>query len=309
MPPKKATKSKDTKSEAKQEAKPAADKEQSSKKRKQDESNEEPQKAQRRSGRGGKAAPSQEQLLNFLLSKEAEELARPEDESEDVKSRGEIKTYSSAILSPFEELMCAIILSRPISHRLGLRTIRTVLNDHYNFTSAKAIQDAGSEKQHQALWDAKTQHKDKTAQQLGQLADVALDKLTSKGDAKGAELGLVLEACNKDIDEAAKNLKSSIKGLGDTGISIFYRRVQWLWEALHPYIDNRTVDSLRKFSLPYEPEALSDAINASWKKLDTKHLAGSNDAEKKRRAFVVILERVTGADLEGKVETLISAAS
>lgn len=299
MPPKKAA----------AQASPKGDGEQSSsKKRKQDDGQNEPQKSARRSGRS-KSAPSQQQLLNFLLTKEAEDLTRPEDEAQDIKNRDGIKTYSSAILNPFEELMCAIILSRPISHRLGLRTIRTVLNDPYNFTSARAIKDAGSEKQHKALWDARTQHKDKTAQQLGQLADVALEKFTSKSDSNGTDLGKALEDGDGDSDAIKKQLKDSIKGLGDTGINIFFRRVQWKWDLLHPYVDNRTVDSLRKFGLPYEADALSKAVDENWKKLNTKHVDGSNEAQKKRRAFVIILERVTGADLEGKIETVLSAAA
>ena len=125
-----------------------------SKKRKQMSSSDGPQKEPRRSGRGAsQSQPSQEQLLTFLLTKEAEDLCRPNEELQNIKSRGHIRTYTS-VMNPFEELLCAVILSRPISHRLGLRSIRTILNDPYNFTSAKAVKNAGSKKHHQALWDA-----------------------------------------------------------------------------------------------------------------------------------------------------------
>lgn len=275
------------------------------KKRKAPTDNAAPSKAQRRSGRAG-SKPSREQLLNFLLSDEALDLTRPEDEREDIEKRGNIKTYSSAVLNPFEELLCAIILSRPISHRLGLRTIRTVLNDPYNFTSAKAIQEAGSDKQHQALWDARTQHKDKTAQQLGELAETVLEKFTSKDDTQGKELG---EARIGDVEKLRQKLKGAIKGLGVTGLDIFFRRVQWLWDDVFPYVDGRTMDSLRSFDLPYEPDELVDALDTHWKALDSKHLAGDDEAQKKRRAFVILLERVTGAHLEGKVELIIQHAA
>jgi hypothetical protein len=127
-------------------------------KRKKSTPTDEPSKSARRSGRGTpKSTPSQLQLLNFLLSKPAEELCRPDDESDDINSRGDIKTYSGSVMNPFEELLSAVVLSRPISHRLGLRTIRTIFNDPYNFNSAKAAQEAGGEKVHQAIWDARTQ--------------------------------------------------------------------------------------------------------------------------------------------------------
>ncbi len=58
--------------------------------------------------------------------------------------------------------------------QLVLRTIRTISNDPYHFNTLKAIREAGSEKRHQALWDARTQHKGKTAQELGLLADAVI---------------------------------------------------------------------------------------------------------------------------------------
>lgn len=152
-------------------------------KRKKNVSSDDPQKAPRRSGRGGpKVQPSKQQLLNFMLSPKAEALCRPDDETEDIEKRGDIKTYSSSVFNPFEELLSAVILSRPISHRLGLRTIRTILNDPYNFTSAQNVKDAGKEKHIQAVWDARTQHKEKTAGEIGQIADVVLDMFTSEND-------------------------------------------------------------------------------------------------------------------------------
>jgi len=283
----------------------------SSKKRKQATGDGESQKSARRSGRSApKSQPTQVQLLNYMLSQSAEELCRPEDETADIKSRSSIRTYSTTVMTPFEELLCAVILSRPISHRLGHRTIRTILNDPYNFTTAKAIQAAGSEKHHQALWDAKTQHKAKTAEQIGQIADVVLEKFTGKGDEGGTEMQKLLDDCNGDIDKALDTLKTSIKGLGDTGLNIFLRRVQWLWSAAFPFVDaSKTAMSLRKLGLPEEGGELRKAIEQHWKELDSGNVAGDDEAAKKRRAFVVILERAVGADLEGKVDDLMAAAA
>lgn len=281
------------------------------KKRKTPVASDEPQKSARRSGRSApKAQASQEQLLNFMLSQDAEELCRPEDETEDIKNRGTgIKTYSSSVMSPFEELLCAVILSRPISHRLGLRSIRTVLNEPYKFTTPKAIQAAGQEKCHQALFDARTQHKAKTAEQISQIADVVLAKFTAKNDAEGTRMQKLLDDSDDDVDKALDTLKASIKGLGGTGLNIFLRRVQWLWENGYPYIDDKTSLSLRKLGLPEEAGDLRKAMEGSWAKLETKGLAGKGEAAKKRRAFVLILERAVGADLEGKVDDLAAAAA
>ncbi|KAK3714079.1 hypothetical protein LTR37_008108 [Vermiconidia calcicola] len=268
-----------------------------------------PQKAPRRSGRGeSKTQPSQEQLLRYMLSKNTEELCRPDEESEDIQSRGDIKTYSSDVMNPFEELLSAVILSRPISHRLGLRTIRTIFNDPYNFTSAKAVQQAGQEKHHQAVWDARTQHKAKTAEEIGQIANVILEKFTTSADKDGTQLQKLLDDSGNDVDKALDTLKASIKGLGETGIKIFLRRIQWLWSSGYPYIDDRTMHSLGKLGLPEDAEELEGLIAKHWSKFDKKRLAGDDEAARKRRAFVTVLERAVGADLEGKVDNVLAAA-
>lgn len=256
-----------------------------------------------------KADPSQEQLLKYMLSADAADLCRPEDEARDLASRKEpekVVTYTSSVLNPFQELVCAVVLSRPISHMLGLRTSRTIFNDPYNFTSAKKMQDAGMETIHQSLWDARTQHKAKTADQLGALADIALDLLSDEKDKEGVNLGVVLG--NSNVNKALQSLQDKVKGFGPTGKNIFRRRVQWLWKDAYPFIDGRSSKALEAIGLPHEADPLADYIEQQWRELDTSRIAGDNDEEKKRRAFVVVLERATGADLESKIERLRKAA-
>ncbi|KAK4549581.1 hypothetical protein LTR36_006578 [Oleoguttula mirabilis] len=281
-----------------------------SKKRKNAAESDEPQKAARRSGRGtAKSQPSQQQLLNYMLSTDAEELCRPEDESADIHERGDIRTYSSSALNPFEELLCAVVLSRPISHRLGLRSIRTILNEPYSFISAKAVQDAGSEKHHQALWEARTQHKAKTAENIGHIGDVVLSKFTASDDKEGTQLQKVRDDCEQDVSKERDYLQANIKGLGKTGLDIFFRRVQWLWTEAYPFVDERTMHALHKLGLPEAGEELIEVIEEHWSTLNTKQLAGDDEAARKRRALVTILERATGSDLEGKHEALGDAAA
>ena len=308
-PKSEAVKTEDAPKQEEPEQKHSADAK-SGEKRKKTDATDEPTKAPRRSGRGApKAQPSKQQLLNFLLSDSASALCRPDDETEDMKNRGDIRTYSTSVLTPFEELTCAVILSRPISHRLGLRTIRTILNPPYNFTSAQAVQDAGSEKHSQAVWDARTQHKEKTAGEIGMIADVVLEKFTAEGDKEGTRLGKVRTECNKDVEKEREMLKSNIKGLGRTGLDIFFRRVQWQWDAGYPFVDGKSAQSLYKLGLPDEGEELHKLIEQHWEKLERKQFAGEDEKAKKRRAFVIVLERATGADLEGKSEAVVEAAA
>ncbi|KAG9568498.1 hypothetical protein KCU71_g2034, partial [Aureobasidium melanogenum] len=268
-----------------------------------------PREGERRSGRGAqKAAPTTEQLLNYLLSPASTELCRPDDESSVVESQGvDFKTYSSSALSAFEELICAVVLSRPIGHKLGLRTIRTILNAPYSFNTPSAIISAGKERRHQALNDAKTQHKDKTAEQIGLVADVVAHKF-SKNDTD-TSLDKVREQASKGWDMERDLLQENIKGLGKTGLDIFFRRVQWLWPEAYPFVDEKSSRGIEKLGLPKHPDELAKVLDRYWAKLDTSNLEKGDKEMQKRRAFVVICERATSADLEGKSDAILEAAA
>ncbi|MCJ1332084.1 hypothetical protein MMC10_008776 [Thelotrema lepadinum] len=280
-----------------------------SKKRKQPSfSQDDATKSKRRSSRGA-PKPSTNQVLHFLLSHEAIDLCRPQNEIDDLENRDpETKSYSTSKLNPFEELLSAVILSRPISHALGVRSIRTILNEPYNFTTPKAVQDAGPDKRLQALWDAKTQHKDKTAAQLGRVADMVVEKF-SKGKAEDASLEGVREAARKDMDEESDLLTNSIKGIGKTGMSIFFRRIQWLWPECYPYVDERTEKALIELGLPPEPEELRKLVEENWDEVPKDIQEGKDIEARKRRAFVIALERATGAQLENNINQVLEMAS
>ena len=283
-----------------------------SKKRKQptNSQNDAASKARRKSSRGA-AKPEPALLLQLLLSDLCIDLCRPADEVRDLKNKEShnvpLRTYSTSELSPFEELISAIILSRPISHALGVRSIRTILNEPYNFTTPKAIQDAGPERRLQALWDARTQHKDKTAAQLGQVAGLVAERYSKfEGDTS---LDAVREAAGRDMDEESDLLIKSIKGIGKTGMSIFFRRVQWLWEECYPYVDERTERALVELGLPPEPDELRKLIEESWGSIGKGIKEGKDEEARKRRAFVIVLEHATGAQLEGNTSQLLEEAS
>lgn len=138
-----------------------------------------PSKAPRRSARGPSSAqPDPVKLIKHLLSPASLHACRPKDEIEDLRKRGkDLRTYSSSTFTPFEELICAVILSRPISHALGLRSIRTLFNEPHNFTTPKKIREAGFEPVRKALDEARTQHRQKTAEELVLLADAVAEHL------------------------------------------------------------------------------------------------------------------------------------
>lgn len=247
-----------------------------------------------------KASPTQ--VVKFLLSDAALDICRPEDEVSDVNDRGDIITYSS-LLTPFEELLCAVILSRPISHRLGLRTIRTLLNPPYSFRDPVAIKMAGQKKVREALESAHTQHKDKTAEEITLLANAVSDNNWHN------DLRHLRAQAKNAVEAEREKLQKSVKGLGKTGLDIFYRRVQWQWEEAYPFIDPRTQQAFEEMGLPRRAEGVQKMIEVRWKELGFEKGGRSSLGEKRRRAFVVLLERAVGADLEGRIDEVVEEAA
>lgn len=280
-----------------------------SKKRKAPTSSE-PNKAPRRSARS--AAPSAPvdavKMLQFLLSPSSLDLCRPKDEIEDLKTRGaETRTYSTSTFTPFEELVCAVILSRPIGHMLGLRSIRTIFNAPYEFTTPKKIREAGNDGCREALDKARTQHRQKTAEELVLLADAVVNSL-GYGD-EDVTLKRVREESEHDYEREREMLRKNVKGLGKTGLDIFGRRIQAVWPNFYPFVDQRTLAAVEKLGLPGSAEGLRDTLEENWEKLEVKDVEAKDEEERKRRVFVRILERAVGADLEGNIDSIKSEAA
>lgn len=266
-----------------------------------------PNKAPRRSARS--AAPVDAvKILQFLLSPSSLDLCRPKDEIEDLKTRGpETRTYSTSTFTPFEELVCAVILSRPIGHLLGLRSIRTIFNPPYEFTTPKKIREVGNEACRKALDEARTQHRQKTAEELVLLADAVVDSL-GHGD-EDVTLERVREESGHDCEKVREMLKKNVKGLGKTGLDIFGRRIQGVWPEFYPFVDQRTLAAIEKLGLPGSTEELREALDENWEKLGVKDIDAKDEGEKKRKAFVRVLERAVGADLEGNLDSMKSEAA
>ncbi|KAI4257840.1 MAG: hypothetical protein LQ352_001490 [Teloschistes flavicans] len=267
-----------------------------------------PSKAPRRSARGPSSAqPDPVKLIKHLLSPASLHACRPKDEIEDLRKRGkDLRTYSSSTFTPFEELICAVILSRPISHALGLRSIRTLFNEPHNFTTPKKIREAGFEPVRKALDEARTQHRQKTAEELVLLADAVAEHL---GDGEeDVALERVRRECGYDWPKEKEMMKTHVKGLGKTGLDIFARRIQAVWLEPYPFADQRTLSGLQKLGLPGTAEELKKLVDDHWAELDVKSYPGDEE-EKKRRAFVQVLERAVGVDLEGNADAVKAEAT
>lgn len=282
----------------------------------------------RQPGGGNTKSATSKQILNFLLSKDSLEYCFPNDELDAARSGKFPKTYSltpPSLFTPFEHLVTAHLLSKPLSHTLGMRSARTLLNAPYSFSTPAALKKAGEDKIYQALEDARTQHRQKTAQYL---ADIGTQFSDPKGDDKGDAgdsdemLELATQANEGGARATTAYIKNTIKGMGQTGAEIFCRRVQACegWgEAIWPYADPKAIDSLRECGVKVaDAEDLQEMIerDVDWGKVGdmgyVEEEKGVDDKDYEVQIaveFVTVLERAVGCVLEGRVGELKQAAS
>jgi hypothetical protein len=239
------------------------------------------------------------QVLKFLLSDASLQICHPP--SKTIKTS---RTTYSQFLTPYEELLCAVILSYPIPHHLGLDTIRTLLNQPYKFCNPVAIKTAGTKKILEAFETARAHHPETSAAEMAGLAEVFSNNEWHNDLSK-------LRAQHKNMSESAREaLRKSIKGLGKGGLDNFYRRVQWQWDGVYPYIDARSQAALQKLGLPRRAEVLERMIEVRWGHVGFEDWSTEFSLEqRRRRAFVVVLERAVGADLEGRMEKVLEEAA
>ncbi|KAH0409132.1 hypothetical protein KCU90_g21201, partial [Aureobasidium melanogenum] len=76
-----------------------------------------------------------------------------------------------------------------------------------------------------------------------------------------------------------------------------------------PFVDEKSSRGIEKLGLPKHPDELAKVLDRYWAKLDTSNLEKGDKEMQKRRAFVVICERATSADLEGKSDAILEAAA
>jgi len=255
-----------------------------------------------------------------LLSAKSIPYCFPDDEVEEAKKSKTYKSYSMtspSSLTPFEHLVCSHLLSKPLSHKLGMRSIRTLLNDPFNLNTPEAIALAGEKRVWEALEAARTQHRQKTATYLFGTGEAYSNDETM--------FQLAEEANNNGPQGVIEHIKKTVPGLGVIGGQIFCRRIQCVdgWgDAIWPYADQKSLDSLKEIGIPIEDaEDLQSAIEreVDWDKvgdmglherdLSKAQLVSEMEELQVQAEFVVALERAVGCVLEGKVQELRKAAA
>lgn len=278
-----------------------------------------PRQGSRSSSRTAGNPATLKQLVNFLLSAQSLPYCFPAEEL-DAASKSpsaDFKSYSRTwptSFTPSEHLVCAHLLAKPLSHVLGMRSIRTLLNEPYSLSTPEKILDGGEKRVWEALEAARTQHRQKTASYIFGMAEAYADSETM--------FALAEEANGEGPMGVIRHVKSTVPGLGNVGGEIFCRRVQCVdgWgDALWPYADSKALEAVREIGIDvHDAEELQSTIEegADWRWVGDMGLqgdaGGEEDMEMETRVqaeFVVVLERALGCVLEGKVIELRTAAA
>ncbi len=170
------------------------------------------------------------------------------------------KTYSAEVgFDPttnrpaplFKLLALALLLSARIPASASTRAMRALLDEGWTTP----------EKMARSTWEQRTRV-------LNRSGYARYDESTSR--MLGATTELLLERWNGDLrrlrDDAdrtpagERSRLSEFKGIGDVGVSIFFREVQPAWTELMPYVDERAARAATSLGLPADPLALRDLV-------------------------------------------------
>jgi len=210
--------------------------------------------------------------------------------------------YPDDKLTPFQNLVSALILSKPLSHRLGLRSIQTLLNPPFSIRTLGDLDEAGYEGRRKIMWEARTQHKEKTATQLGDLVNGIREICSPSSHEEGLSAlsgvrGQIQGKSPEEARETVERMLKKIKGIGPGVVGIFLRRVQGDWGEVFPFADERGLKAARAFGLVKEgdgAEALRGAVGG--------------EGDEGRGRYVRVLDVLVGLELEKKVEEAVGMA-
>jgi hypothetical protein len=151
----------------------------------------------------------------------------------------------------FRWLCASILLSARISGDLALQAAGAL--------SAKGWRTA--DKMAAATWEQRTRtlnqagyarYDESTSRMLGDTAQMLLDRY-------GGDLRKLREAAERDPAQERKLLKQC-KGLGDVGVSIFFREAQLAWDELYPFADERALRTAERLGLEGDAKALAKGV-------------------------------------------------
>lgn len=205
------------------------------------------------------------------------------------------RTYAEELGIPVEDnappslfrLLCAALL---YSARIRAATATK---------AARAIADQGwisADKMLAATWEERVRvldaagyvrYDERTSTMLGQTAQLLIEKY--QGDLRN------LREAAEHIPEQEKRLLKQFKGIGDVGVSIFFREIQLVWDELFPFADARALEGARRLGIEPDSQVLAGFVQ----KRDFPRLVAALVRTVLARDHAKILEEAAGSNHKG----------
>jgi endonuclease III len=148
----------------------------------------------------------------------------------------------------FQLLFASVLFSARIDAEIAGKAARNLKRRGWR-TAAK-MADSTWRQRVAALNDAGyTRYQERTATMLGDMAETLLERW-------GGDLRKLRDEADRDPTRERRLLKR-LKGLGDTGVDIFFREAQAGWDELRPFADRRALDAARRLDLGSDAKALA----------------------------------------------------
>jgi len=151
----------------------------------------------------------------------------------------------------FQTFCLSLLFSARIRASIAINAMRGLLDAGWTTAGHMA----------RASWEARVRV-------LGEAGYARFDEKTSTMLAEGSQLliddygGDLRRLRNKAQENTLeeRRLLQEIKGLGDTGVDIFFREVQAAWPELRPFADRKSLEGAARLGLPTQAEALSNLV-------------------------------------------------
>jgi endonuclease III len=152
----------------------------------------------------------------------------------------------------FRLLVASILFSARIGHRLAFAAARALAEQ--GWTTPQKLADTTWAQRVRVLNRAGyARYDESTSRMLGDTCALLLERY--RGD-----LRRLREQAERDPRRERALLKE-FKGIGDTGVDIFFREAQVAWDELYPFADRRALQAAQRLGLGGDPRALARLVD------------------------------------------------
>jgi hypothetical protein len=182
--------------------------------------------------------PSKQHIINILLK----------DYGRLYSKELGISLHKGTPSALFQWLIASLLFSVRIGSSIAVEAAQS-LNKRGWKTAQRMAQSTGKQRV-QALHEAGySRYQEKTATMLGDTANLLIDQY-------GGDIRKLRQTARNRPDEERRLLKEC-KGLGNTGVDIFFREMQVNWKELAPFADKRALRTAKKLKLGHQTKDLA----------------------------------------------------